>query len=128
MKGMQPFNKIGIGGLNMLTKTNKTIWKIVWFGTLFCFMGFLFAVPCSAQKAPRGKAVIVSDNVFAMNGGDPHTAISGSWVQAGYLLHETLYKKTPEHVPFGLSQKVKSYKPVPGLGITVGLEYLELKE
>ena len=72
------------------------MWQILWVGTLFCFIGFLFAIPCSAQKAPKGEAVIVFAETFAMNGGDCHTAMGAGAINIGNLIHEGLVRKDPD--------------------------------
>jgi peptide/nickel transport system substrate-binding protein len=80
----------------MLAKTNKTMWHILWFGTLFCFIGLLFAMPCLAQRAPKGKAVIVHAEPVVMTGGDCHTAQGLGSLNVAPLIHEGLVRKDPD--------------------------------
>jgi peptide/nickel transport system substrate-binding protein len=79
-----------MGGVTMLAKTNKTMWHILWVGTLFFFIGFVFAAPCSAQKAPKGKATVVFAENLVMNGGDCHTAKGSGAMNIAFLIHEGL--------------------------------------
>jgi peptide/nickel transport system substrate-binding protein len=95
----------------MLTKTNKKIWQILWLGTLFCFIGILFAIPCSAQNAPKGEATILFFSTFQMNGGDCHTSIAGSAVQISNLIYDGLVKKNPDgHIVPALAKSWKIAK------------------
>jgi len=74
----------------MFTKRNKIMYQILWLDMLFCFIGFLFAMPCLAQSVPKGKAVIVTSESFTMKGGDCHTASGGAAIYIGTLIHEGL--------------------------------------
>jgi peptide/nickel transport system substrate-binding protein len=65
--------------------------KFLWLGVLVCFIGFLFAIPCSA--ALKGKAVIVTSEHFSMTGGDCHTAVGAGGIHIGNLIHEGLVRK-----------------------------------
>ncbi len=80
----------------MVKNRDRKTGQILWFGVVFCCVGLLFAIPCSAQKAPKGKAVVVQESNFSMNGGDPHTATSGAFMRIGYLIHEGLFRKIPD--------------------------------
>jgi len=61
----------------MIWNRDRKMRQIIWLGAVLSCFGLLFAMPCSAQKAPRGKAVIVFDELFTMNGGDCHTSKAG---------------------------------------------------
>ncbi len=63
----------------MFRKKGNKMWQISWFGALFCFMGILFVIPCSAQKAPQGEATVIFLETFQMTGGDCHTAVGGNF-------------------------------------------------
>jgi peptide/nickel transport system substrate-binding protein len=77
----------------MYTKRNKIMCQILWLETLFCFIGFLYAIPCSAQKAPKGKVVVASRETFSMNGGDCHTSQGSGTINLCALIHEGLVRK-----------------------------------
>jgi peptide/nickel transport system substrate-binding protein len=77
----------------MFAKRNKIMWRILWGVIPFCVIAFLFTSPCSAQKAPKGKIVVVSREVFNTNGGDPHTAFGFGAININNMIHEGLVKK-----------------------------------
>jgi peptide/nickel transport system substrate-binding protein len=76
-----------------MPKKRITMRRTLWIGTLFCFIGLLFAVPCSAQAVPKGKALIASRESFVMNGGDCHTARGSGAVNLCSLIHDGLVRK-----------------------------------
>jgi peptide/nickel transport system substrate-binding protein len=80
----------------MFTETRRPTWRIFSLGSLFCLMGFLFAMPCLAQNAPKGEAIIAIDEGFALTGGDYHTGQMGGAANICYLIHEGLVRKTPD--------------------------------
>jgi peptide/nickel transport system substrate-binding protein len=80
----------------MFGKVNKTMWCVVWGVILFCMMGFLLAAPCSAQKAPKGEAVIAIDEPFGMTGGDLHTAPVSGHLNLSYAIHDSLLRRNPD--------------------------------
>lgn len=77
----------------MFTKKNKIMRQILWLGTLFCFMELLFVLPCAAQKAPKGEAVIVFNELPCLTGGDCHTNIGAGSINVISLIHEGLVRK-----------------------------------
>lgn len=77
----------------MFSKVDKITVQIIWVGTLFCFIGFLFAIPCSAQKVPKGEVVVVVAELFAMNGGDCHTGQAIASLTISNAIHEGLARK-----------------------------------
>ena len=79
----------------MFTKRRKVMCKILWVGTIVCFMGFMFTIPCSAQKvkAPKGEIVVVLADTFCMTGGDCHTSNGVGGVTITTLIHESLIRK-----------------------------------
>jgi ABC-type transport system substrate-binding protein len=80
----------------MFTEKRKAMWQILSIGALFCLMGFLFVMPCSAQKAPKGEANIVTDESFMMTGGDCHTGGSSGFLTIVYALHEGLIRRNTD--------------------------------
>jgi peptide/nickel transport system substrate-binding protein len=70
------------------------MWQVVGAVGFLFFMGSLFAGPCSA--APKGKAVVVSREIFVMNGGDCHTSWGTGAIHIGNLIHEGLVRKHPD--------------------------------
>jgi peptide/nickel transport system substrate-binding protein len=59
-------------------------------------MGFLFVVPCLAQKAPKGEVVIAIDEPFVMTGGDPHTAQGGGFINLCYAIYDGLVRRNAD--------------------------------
>ena len=57
-------------------------------------------------------------------------AIAAQAKEVSRIWHESeiRYMLWAIHQPFGLSPRVKSYKPIPGSQYPVGLEFLELKD
>jgi peptide/nickel transport system substrate-binding protein len=80
----------------MFSQRRMKLWQILCVGTMFCLMGFLFAVPCLAQKAPKGEAVIATDEPFVMTGGDPHTVQGAGSLPISYSLYDGLIRKNPD--------------------------------
>jgi peptide/nickel transport system substrate-binding protein len=70
--------------------------QILWTVVMFCLMGFLFTMPCLAQKAPKGKIVVAVDEPFCMTGGDPNTAVQTGALSLQYLIHEGLVRMNPD--------------------------------
>jgi peptide/nickel transport system substrate-binding protein len=67
--------------------------KRILFGVLLLFLGLLLvAVPCQAQQAPKGRAVIAASTPFGQTGGDAHTSTGGLGVQIASLINDTLWK------------------------------------
>ena len=77
----------------MFEKRKKRMWRTLWVGTLFCFIGVLFIQPCWAQSPPKGKIVVASRETFVMNGGDTHTAKGSGAINLSGLIHEGLVRK-----------------------------------
>ena len=80
----------------MSKQAKKRMWQILCVGTLFCLMSGLFAMPCSAQKAPKGKIVVATTDGFAMTGGDYHTSVMGPALTTSYLIHDGLFRVSPD--------------------------------
>jgi peptide/nickel transport system substrate-binding protein len=62
---------------------------------LFFLIGFLFALPCSAQKAkaPKGAIAVTTLETFAMTGGDTHTSTGVGGNNISNMIHEGLIRK-----------------------------------
>jgi peptide/nickel transport system substrate-binding protein len=60
-------------------------------------LGFSFAAtPGQAQKAPKGKIVVVTSTPFGLSGGDCHTASGGLSISVASLIHDSLWRKKPD--------------------------------
>jgi peptide/nickel transport system substrate-binding protein len=80
----------------MFKERRRTVWQVLWVGGLICLMGFLWVMPCPAQKALKGKIVVAVDEPFVMTGGDPHTAAGAGFLALGAAIHDCLTKKMPD--------------------------------
>jgi peptide/nickel transport system substrate-binding protein len=72
---------------------------------LMMVIGAGLAVPGQAQKAPKGKIVVVTSTPFGLNGGDCHTASGGLSISVASLIHESLWKKKPDGQTHGALAK-----------------------
>jgi peptide/nickel transport system substrate-binding protein len=79
----------------MIARGKERQRQIFWLGTILFFVGFLFVVPCSAQRAPKGEAVVAISDPPLMTGGDPHTA-TGPGLLPHASIHEGLVADKPD--------------------------------
>lgn len=80
----------------MFKKSKGKLGFILLLGILFCFFCLLLVVPCQAEKAPKGKIVVVTAGTFGITGGDCHTASGGSALTFVSLIHDPLVISRPD--------------------------------